>query len=351
MTLKDRTYIIVGGGLAGVCVAIQLIRAGAKVILFDKNENHSSIIAAGIINPIVFRRMTKSWRVDEFLPYLKSFYSEIEVETNSSLLHELPMRRLFSSIQERDFWLEKQDNVVFQPYLNSVTEDDMNYSVSKNEFGSGRVSEAYFVDVKAFIATCKAWISTKGDVIQEEFNYAQLNENNYKNIDFDGIIFCEGFENKNNPWFGELPLDQTKGQTLTVRSTELPTNVSLNRKCFVLPLKKNLFKIGSTYEWHNPTTHITEEAKTDILDHLSYITDEKVEVISQEAGVRPTTRDRRPLIGTHPNHKNYHIFNGLGAKGYMICPKLSSEFVSYLAQESTLDKEVDVKRYFSKDVT
>mgnify|MGYP003654864595 CR=1 FL=1 len=349
MTLKGRTYIIVGGGLAGVSVAIQLIRAGSKVILFDKNENHSSVIAAGIINPIVFRRMTKSWRVDEFLPYLKSFYCEIEKETESSLLFELPMRRLFSSVQERDFWLEKQENVEFRPYLNQVTPEDMNYAVSKNEFGSGRVSAAYYVDVKALIKKCKTLISTKGEVIQEVFNYDELNENNYKGITFDGIIFCEGFENKNNPWFGELPLDQTKGQTLTVRSTELPTDVSLNRKCFILPLEKNLFKVGSTYEWHNPTTHITEEAKTEILEHLSFITDEKVEVISQEAGVRPTTRDRRPLIGTHPNHKNLHVFNGLGAKGYMICPMLSLEFVSYLAQETTLDKEVDVKRYFPKD--
>ena len=54
MILKNKTYIIVGGGLAGISLAIQLIRAGAKVILFDKKENHSSIIAAGIINPIVF---------------------------------------------------------------------------------------------------------------------------------------------------------------------------------------------------------------------------------------------------------------------------------------------------------
>ncbi|MEJ6582505.1 MAG: FAD-binding oxidoreductase [Crocinitomicaceae bacterium] len=349
MTLKDRTYIIVGGGLAGVSVSIQLIQAGAQVILFDKNENHSSIIAAGIINPIVFRRMTKSWRVDEFLPYLKSFYNEMELETGSTFLYELPMRRMFSSLQEHDFWLEKQENIEFQPYLNPVTQEDMNYTVSKNEFGSGRVSAAYYVDVKTFIQKCKAWVSTKGEVIQEEFNYDQLNENSYKDITFDDIIFCEGFENKNNPWFGELPLDQTKGQTLTVRSTELPIGVSLNRKCFVLPLEKNLFKVGSTYEWHNPTTHITEEAKTEILDHLSFITDEKVEVISQEAGVRPTTRDRRPLIGTHPHHKNFHIFNGLGAKGYMICPMLSHEFVSYLAQETSLDKEVDVKRYFTKD--
>lgn len=348
MTLKDKTYLIVGSGLAGICVAIQLIRSGAKVTLFDKDENYSSIIAAGIINPIVFRRMTKSWRVDEFLPYLKSFYRDLEKETNTHFLHDLRIRRLFSSVQEREFWLEKQEIKAFQPYLNRVTEEDMNYAASKNEFGSGRVSDAYSVDVKTFVSAGKKWIKEHGEVIVETFDYSLLKAKNYKNISFDDIIFCEGFENKNNPWFEELPLDQTKGQTLTIQSNELPNNVSLNRKCFVQPLEKNIFKIGSTYEWHNPTTHITEEGKAEILNHLSFITDEKVEVVAQEAGVRPTTRDRRPLIGTHPNFSNYHIFNGLGAKGYMICPLLSKEFVDFLAHEKPLDKEVDIKRYFTK---
>lgn len=348
MTLKDRKFIIVGGGLAGICIAIQLIRSGAKVTLFDKDKNYSSIIAAGIINPIVFRRMTKSWRVDEFLPYLTSFYSELENETNSKFLHELAIRRLFSSVQERDFWLEKQENPAFQTYMFSVTENDMKYDGAMNDFGSGRLKNAYYVDVKSFISNCKQWIRERGKIIEEEFDYSQLKPNHYKENFFDDIIFCEGFENNKNPWFGNLPLDQTKGQTLTIGSEQLPTNISLNRKCFVLPLENSLFKIGSTYEWHDPSTNITKEAKNEILNNLTYITKENVEVVSQEAGIRPTTRDRRPLIGTHPNFSNYHIFNGLGAKGYMLSPLLSKEFVSYLSGKTTLDKEVNILRYFNK---
>src|SRR5690606_35904224 len=101
--------------------------------------------------------------------------------------------------------------------------------------------------------------------------------------------------------------------------------------------------------WHNSTTHITEEAKEEILQNLSYITDEKVEVLSQEAGIRPTTRDRRPLMGSHPQHPDYHIFNGLGAKGYMLAPLLSEEFVRYLEGDLVLDKEVNISRYLKPE--
>lgn len=338
--------LIVGAGLSGVSVATQLIKRGARVTLIDNGINFSSSIAAGMINPLVFRRMTKSWRVDDFIPYLKTFYREMEKETGASFFHDIPVRRLFSTEQERDFWLKKQEREDFQPFMNKVSEDDYAYSGGKNPFGSGRVKETYYVEVKPFFESMKSWISLKGTILNEEFDSAQLIGTKYKDLDYDDVVFCQGYLNPDNKWFGALPLDQTKGETLTILSKELPENVSLNRKCFMLPKGSHHFKIGSTYGWSDPTTHTTEEAKNEILHNLSFIIDEKVTVVEQEAGVRPTTRDRRPLLGTHPEFKNYHIFNGLGAKGFMLAPLISLEFVEYLLDGMELDGEVDINRYF-----
>ena len=69
--------LIAGGGLAGICIAYQLAEKNIPFILLDKGSNQSSLKAAGLINPIVFRRMLKSWRVDEFLPYALEFYIKI----------------------------------------------------------------------------------------------------------------------------------------------------------------------------------------------------------------------------------------------------------------------------------
>jgi glycine/D-amino acid oxidase-like deaminating enzyme len=55
------------------------------------------------------------------------------------------------------------------------------------------------------------------------------------------------------------------------------------------------------------------------------------------------------LLGTHHTIKNYHIFNGLGAKGYMLAPLISKEFVSYLLNDDNLDPEVDINRYYRKN--
>lgn len=343
---KKRKILVVGAGLSGVSVSIQLIRKGVDVTLIDNGINYSSIVAAGMINPLVFRRMTKSWRVNDFIPYLKSFYRELEVETSSSFFHAIPVRRLFSSEQERDFWFKKQEQEDFFDFMHKVSPEDFSFDQAKNPFGSGRVKETYYVDVNSFFSNLKPWIQSRGTILFEEFQSEKLEGSIYKGVEYDDVVFCEGYLLKENPWFGELPLDQTKGQTLIVETKSIPENISLNRKCFMLPLGNHQFKIGSTYEWNDPTTHVTEEGKKEILNNLSYITDDEVTVIDQEAGIRPTTRDRRPLLGTHHTINNYHVFNGLGAKGYMLAPLIAKEFVAYLVSGVALDKEVDIKRYY-----
>ncbi len=341
---EPNKILVVGAGLSGVCISLQLIRRGVDVTVIGRAENESSVIAAGMINPIVFRRMTKSWRVDEFLPYLVDFYSQLEVEANHSFLHPITIRRLFSHAQERELWMEKQDHPDFQPYLFPLNDADHGYSKCLNHFGSGRVKNSYSVDAKSFLEAATAVIATKGKLITEELDYSQLLGNTYMNDVYDAIVFCEGYHSIKNPWFSYLPINPTKGETLTIVSPTLPEDESLNRKCFVLPLGNQRFKIGSTYVWDTPKSDITEAGKQEILNNLSCLIEEHVEVLEQEAGVRPTTRDRRPFLGVHPEHSSYFIFNGLGAKGYMLAPLLSKEFVDFLLNNSPLDSEISIDR-------
>ena len=346
---KSKSVLIVGAGLSGICVSLQLIKRGVDVTLIDNKINYSSIIAVGMINPLVFRRMTKSWKVDDFLPYLKSFYKDLEKETDSLFFHNIPIRRLFSSEQEHDFWIKKEKREDFEAYMTKVTPEDYSYSEANNDFGSGCVKDSYFIDVSSFLSNSLRLITEQGQVLTEEFNFSKLEGTSYKSTEYDDVVFCQGYLNKDNPFFNDIPIDPTKGQVLTIKANSLPENTSLNRKCFVLPKGNQTFKVGSTYEWHNTSLNTTETSKNDILNNLSYITKEKVSVLNQVAGVRPTTRDRRPTLGTHPNYLNYHLFNGLGAKGYMLAPLLSEEFVDYLIDGKELDKEVNIERFYRKN--
>ncbi len=338
--------LIGGAGLAGYCTAHHLLEAGVEITIFDNGINVSSAVAAGIINPVVFRRTTLSWRVEELTAYGYPFYQKLEELTGKHFFRKVPIRRLFSHEQERETWLKKQDQEHFSSYLKSLAKEDLEFTLPQNTFGTGIVLNSATINTKVFLKANKQFFLSKGFVREEKFNHEKLDPvtGSYINDTFDFIIFCEGKDGLYNPWFSYLPLSQTKGEVLDVKLS-LPTNESLNRKCFLMPQENGTFKTGSTYVWDTDDNTPTEEGKAQILKNLASITEETAEVIGHEAGVRPTVSDRRPLLGKHPAFPKLAILNGLGTKGYMIAPLISKELVEHLMGNSALHPETEISRF------
>ncbi len=345
---QEKSYLIIGAGLSGICVGIHLIENGHQVTLIDSGKNLSSIIAAGQINPLVFRRMTKSWRVDEFLPYAEKFYTKLESDTNLSIYCPIQIRRMFSSAHEKTMWLEKQNRPDFSIYMETITDEDDTYDLAQNDFGSGRIKRSSYVKAAQFLTGGKEWIKKHGTVITQKMNYQELDPATgiYQGKEYDGIIFCEGSENLSNPWFGNLPVEHTKGQVLTLTSTEISQEESLNRKCFLLPIGDCTFRLGATYEWQTNDTIVTNEAKDDLLEKFQLLSQKPFEITEHLAGIRPTIPDRRPILGKHPDYEKLLIFNGLGTKGYLIAPLLAKEFVDFVDGKVELDREVRIERFY-----
>lgn len=348
--MANGNFLIVGSGLAGITVATHLIESGKKVTILNNGMNHSTNVAAGQINPLVFRRMTKSWRVDDFLPYAENYYKGLETKTSSQIYVPIQIRRIFSSEHEKALWIKKQMREDFQKYMEIITEEDEQYDVTINEFGTGRIKNSSYVIAKNFTEKSIDWIKENGLVVNESFDYELLNPEtgSYKNQEYDKIIFCEGYMNNQNPWFKAFPVETTKGEVLTLISEELPSNESLNRKCFLLPIGNHKFRLGATYVWKTENIELTTEGKEDLLDKLNYLSRKPYTLLNHQAGIRPTSPDRRPIIGHHPEFNKLAIFNGLGTKGYLMAPLLAKEFVELLLFGNDLDKEVRLERFLKK---
>lgn len=323
------------------------MRRGQQVQLIDSGENHSSSIAAGMVNPIVFRRMNKSWRLDEFLPEAQAFYREISQEIGEELYHPIVIRRFFSSQQERQMWEERQEQEAYKHYLNPLLQEDIQHEGAHNLFGSGRVKNAFWINAAKWVAANNAFFKQQGLLNIGEFdpNTWDPQTRTYRNITYDKVIFCLGYRQKSEHTFSYLPLQQTKGQTLLIESDQLPTDESLNRKCFVLPVGKNQFRVGATYEWNNASLETTEAARDQLIEMLSSLGTYDYQILEQRAGVRPTVLDRRPLMGEHPEYQGVYIFNGLGTKGYMMAPTLANELASFILDQTPLHPETDIRRF------
>jgi glycine/D-amino acid oxidase-like deaminating enzyme len=345
-----QNILIIGAGLAGTSLAHQLLGRGHQVHLIDRGINHSTAIAAGMVNPMVFRRMNKSWRLDEFMKDATSFYLRIEKELGQTLFHPIVIRRMLSSEQERNYWVERSKLPEYQAYLTELTPEDETYSHAENHFGSGRLKSSFWVDAKAYYERNLEYFELKGKLLKEDFDPSGFDENtlNYKGTTYDKVVFSVGYQQMNTPFFQELPIQQTKGQTLRIQSAEIPENESLNRKCFVLPLGNQIFRIGATYEWDNPDLTPSEEAKQELVEHLSVLGNYQYKILDQQVGVRPTVLDRRPILGEHKTIKNLYLFNGLGTKGYLMAPTLARELCDFMFEGIPLDKEISIERFYKK---
>ena len=340
-------HLIVGGGIAGLSLAFSMYERKIPFKLIDAKKNYSSMVAAGLINPIVFRRTTKSWRVDDFTPYLESFYKRIETLVGANFFHPISIRRIFAHEQERDEWCKKQLQSEYNSYLNQITPEDNAFSNPKNNFGTGTIDHAHYVSTETFMEEAYRFFESKQCVDYEEVNYSDFNTTttSYKNDIYEKIFFCQGYTNSENPWFGSLPIQCTKGETLTIHSSELPEDVSLNLKCFILPIGNQQFKVGATYDWNSTDLSITEKGKAQIEAHLTTLTNDPYTIVEQKAGIRPTVLDRRPLLGKHAEFPNLVLFNGLGTKGYMMAPLLANELLDHVFNHAPLDPEVNIQRF------
>ena len=342
--------LIIGAGLAGTCLAHQLLAKGISVKMLDQGHNHSSAIAAGMVNPMVFRRMNKSWRLDEFLPEAQQFYLAIEKKLNTKIYHPIVIRRFFSSAQERLLWEERSNETAYEPYLEKISLADEQNQTANNTFGSGRVKNAFWIDAAGWVQEHAVYFKANGVLVEAQFDPQAWNPAacRYQGESYDFVIFCMGYLQKEEETFAYLPLQQTKGQTLLVESELLPEEESLNRKCFVLPYGQKRFRIGATYEFNNPTLSTTEEGKSYLLQTLEALGTYHPKVIEQVAGVRPTVLDRRPLMGMHPNYPGVFIFNGLGTKGYMMAPTLARELTEHITANKPLNPEINISRFTDK---
>jgi glycine/D-amino acid oxidase-like deaminating enzyme len=205
------------------------------------------------------------------------------------------------------------------------------------------------VDTEVLLNQYHAYLKNLDLLVERAFDYNELevldDHLRYQNLKAKQIVFAEGFGMHANPFFKHLPLDGTKGELFIIKAPELDLDVIVNTSVFILPLGNDLFKVGATYNWEDKTDLPTEEGKQELIDRIKEILTCDFEIIDHFAGVRPTVKDRRPLLGTHHLHKNIHILNGLGTRGVMLAPAMALDLYDYIKNGKALDKSVNVNRY------
>lgn len=341
-------YLIVGSGLAGIAFAETALENNKSILVFDNNSQQSSKVAGGLYNPVILKRFSEVWEAQEQIDLLNSFYSKLENKLDIKFDFKIPIYRKLFSVEEQNNWFIATDKIGLAPFLSSklITKK---YNGIDSPFNYGEVLQTGYVDTEKLLINYHRFLENENLLLKEEFNYSLLEIDSdfvqYKNIKAKNIIFAEGFGMMANPYFSKLPLDGTKGELLIIKVPYLNLDAVIKTSVFILPLGNDLYKVGATYNWKDKTNLPTEEGKQELLENLKEILNCDFEIIEHLAGVRPTVKDRRPMVGTHPNYERIHLLNGLGTRGVMLAPAMAKALFENLEIEMPLDKTIDIKRF------
>jgi glycine/D-amino acid oxidase-like deaminating enzyme len=231
-----------------------------------------------------------------------------------------------------------------------VHQESLYPGLVNDPYGGLELERSGYLDVKELLNAYRDKLNDLGSYENTIFREGDLTINGsefvWNDRSFRNIVFCDGIASNENRFFHWLPYQPLKGEILTVRMNANFKHI-INRGVFVLEKEPSEFVVGSTYNWREPWTDITEEGKRDLLDRLGMLIHGEFEVIGHKAGVRPSTKDRRPIMGAHPEIKNMWIFNGLGTKGVTLAPFFAKQFRDYLVEDKVLDPLVNINRFYS----
>lgn len=334
--MQQYDYIIVGSGFAGGLLALTLRMKNKRVLLIDDaSQSQCSRVAAGMLNPANFRSLAPTWNAPVLAPFAVDFYRQVEtiygkkIFTPRTLYRVLTEKEAAGWTQEKPFFGEKAANpfpdVLHAPHgVALVTTAGNLNSAAFAELLDDSTEHAYFEE-------SALQISDTGVT--------------YKTAQASAIIFCRGFREAESKLFPEIPFQLLKGQLLQLRMPALQTDAIINGAGYLVPKNETDFLFGATHERELRDETCTEAGRNELEKKLREMFTTPFTVTGHHAGVRPTIRDHRPVVGLHPLHPRVAIFNGLGSKGSLQGPWLAEQLVQLLETGKPVLPAIDVQRF------
>ena len=334
--------LIIGRGLAGAILGEALLDRGLRIHVFDlKRSGNASMAAAGVVNPLVMRRDLPSWRALELLPLARAFYERLGERLGMRVWHPMELVKLFSDEQGATQWERAMQDPVTGQLIDRRPQPGLEHGPLDHHHGHGTVHAAGWLDLPMLLEAQRRDWSSRGLLTEADVALAEVRRGSHGvrigACSAPLLVWCTG------P-FAALPgLVPVKGEGLSVVLPGLPLDRMVHRGVFALPMGGGVHKVGSTFRWDQVWDGPTAEARNWLLGKLTFLTPIEALVVDHWAGVRPASKDRRPILGRIGPHEA--CMNGLGARGVLLAPWCATHLAAHLLDGGSLDPEVDVARF------
>jgi glycine/D-amino acid oxidase-like deaminating enzyme len=344
--------LIVGRGIAGSVLALELLERGRRVLVVDPEapDQTASRVAAGILNPVTGKRLVKSWRAETLLPAAREWYRRRGRELGASFFTDVTIQRLCKDGDEIARWEKRLGQPAYQPFLGRRCGPGALHPALLDALGSFAIDNAAVLDTGAFLDASLRRLREAGAHRTARVAYGELDVGpegaRWAGVAARRVVFCEGWRALENPWFDWLPYEPARGEVIEVETDlDLPRHV-YNRQKWLLPLGGGRLRVGSTWAWEHLDAPPSAQGRAALLAGLRAMVCLPADppVVATRSGVRPASKDRLPYLGRHPTQPALAIFNGMGSKGTLYAPWLAGQLAGHLFDGEELAREVDLQR-------
>jgi glycine/D-amino acid oxidase-like deaminating enzyme len=346
MTQLD--YIIVGQGISGSFLSWNLLKAGKQVLVIDQSKpNSASKVASGVINPVTGRRIVQTWEIETLMPFAVEAYTTFGDELGVLLINQCNILDFHATPQMKLAFDDRlaSDNIYLRKPVNPKQWDNFFHPL----FGIGEIDPCWLVDMNALLNGWRKKLLDKRLLLEEKFDLQACSiasdQVSYQHYVAKKIIFCDGLEGFENPYFNALPFSANKGEAIIAAIPGLPKSHIFKQGISIVPWRDGLFWIGSTYEWKFTNTEPTAAFKLKVEQQLAEWLTLPFTIVDHLASIRPANLERRPFIGLHPIYQSVGIMNGMGTKGCSLAPYFADSFTKLLLENKSIHPLADVGRF------
>lgn len=358
----SQRIVVVGRGLAGALVAWKFRERGCEVEWWGNGAPSASHVAAGMFNPVSFRRIVEVWNAAAHLEAMRETMLSIEgaLGLEGQLLHYVPVAKVFANESYRSDWDARWDQGHGVCQWASRGEDlaDADMARLEGTAGLGRVHASGWVNVPRLLAGMKTLFASEGNLIDRPWSVSDgLPEGAH------AVVDCRGVGAANELSSVGITINPNHGDVLTL-STPLEgegaldtSNHTVNNGKWLLPTcvrnGRQEWRLGATYAWHRLSPKPSDAADADLRMHMAKAFDsEGAQAImnatleAHQAGLRPASPDRRPTVGPWPGQpRGVLMLNGLGTRGVLVGPAMANHLVHWWLDGISLPSEVRAERF------
>lgn len=358
---KSFDFCVIGAGLAGLHTALELIERGVSVCVIDPNgiAGGASGTPVGLANPATGRFASRTWMAEQSLSSLSnrllgaSDFSDHSFYKKSGILRPALDEKIASKMKKNidsDPWMQGSVEWLDQRDLNEIN------SQVFSSYGGVWVPNGLTVNIPEYLSALKKVTENLGVefILNEDYTISKAVDWNMKFTNNElasaaNLIFTSGIWTRYSEFWNGLTLHAVKGQTLIVE-TNFPITFdhSVSALGYFSKISGNTMILGSTYEHSFDNENPDEQGEKYIIERLSKVFplfSDSITVLNNWAGVRASTPDRKPFLGSNSTIDNCFVFAGLGSKGLLYSSMGAKILVDHILDKIAIPAEISLNRF------